>query len=670
MRAMAMRVAWVACAACSLAACSTQLGGAGPATGAVAGGGAPVTEATLDDLAMLATGRRPSPDERRKVLAAIESGETSLEAHVKRLLADQGFARVVAPQVLLGYLTAAPFSFDIPALKSATIDGVVVHYRRQPCKSLAEAEDVSPWWDLRSKIKICRDDHRPALLKDGQGRYCHGASGSVIGMECGCGPNLIFCAADNKHKQQIMWSLRQESVETIAYIVEHDLPLTEVFTTGHSFRDRTAAWSHYRDQIVNGVLDKMPDLSGWPAGGQWAPRPEVWPGQHAGIMTNLHLAYMSDGPRDRMRFYYERGWCVSPTSFGVEVERFRTLVHGAQDLRYHQARWKELAAAPGCTTCHARLDYGMQFFLGYQDFLTAMGPTLATSKQLEEGRLYGDDIGDDRGAGRLTPRAFGELLVSQREFGTCMVEHVNRHVFGGAASLEQRDLLREDFRRTGTMQALMASALVLYVRDGRRAGAPASDAPARPGQAGARTAGPDVVALSAELAKLLEQHCRDCHDQGERDFLAKLGERPALARSRVLSMLDLTAFELMPKGPHRLSAPERRAMLTEMIRSLGLGEEGEANARAYFLGDGFRGSRAHFIDASRASIADTAGYRRQDAWPWVVESELEGALVTVTPGLIMQLAQTAMEACKAIQEAGPREACLTRALDPELYLAR
>jgi hypothetical protein len=597
-----------------------------------------LTAETLDTIAMLATGHALPAAERERALAT-----NDLDGLVTQLLASRAFTHEIAPRMMLGYLNTAAFSFELPALKKTTIDGVVVHYRRKACTALADAVDVTPWWDMHATLKICKDDYRPELLRDSQGRYCHGASGMALGTECGCGPNLIFCAASVEHRQQIHASLRQETLDTIGYIVAHDLPIGDVFTTPYSFRDARAAWTHYRDQIVNGAATTFPDLADWPAEGKWAERPALWPGQHAGIMTDIQLAYFSDGPRDRMRFFYERAWCMPPTSFGVAVERFKALVGNAQDLRYHQARWKQLAAAPGCTTCHARLDYGMQYFLGYQDFMTAMGPTLATQHGTDEGPLYGSDIDDPRGAAKLTPQAFGKLLVSQPEFSDCMVQHVVDQVFGGATSFAHIDLLRAELARTHSLHAVMAKALVLFARDA----APATD-----------------HVPSGNLAKLLEEHCQDCHLSGPNNFLADL--KTPIDDRRMLSMLRMTAFEMMPRGDHRLAPDQRRVMVNEMIRALHLDPAREAEAKAYFL-DGFRGSRMQFIDASRDAIAASAGYHRGEPWPWLVESQIEGKEVSITPSAVMQLAQTAMEACRTVP-AAQREACLTRALAPSQYV--
>jgi hypothetical protein len=599
-----------------------------------------LSPAVVDDLAVLATGRRLPAAERDRVLAAATSG--GLEAQVQRLLDTPEFTNTIAPRMMLGYLNTAAFSFELPALKTTTIDGVVVHYRRQACTAMGDVADVAPWWAMRTTIKICKSDYHPELLRDSQGRYCHGAAGMALGKECGCGPNLIFCAASLEHRQQIHASLRQETLDTIGYIVSHDLPIADVFTTRYSYRDARAAWTHYRDQMVNGALTQFPDLTDWPAEGKWEERPEVWPGQQAGIMTDIQLAYFSDGPRDRMRFFYERAWCMPPTSFGVKVERFRALVGNAQDLRYHQARWKQLAEAEGCTTCHARLDYGMQYFLGYQDFMTAMGPTAGTQKGTEEGPLYASDIDDLRGKDKLTPQAFGKLLVSQPEFADCMVQHVVDQVFGGATSLAHVDALQAEFKRTGTLRGLMTKALVLYARD---------------------VNAPPPVA-SGKLVELLGEHCQDCHQQGPLNFLADLSK--PIDKHRLLSMLRYTAFELMPRGAHRLSPTDRREMVSEMIDGLDFDPQQKADATAYFL-DGFRGSRTHFIDASRDSVAGSVGYHKSEPWPWLVESQIEGKEVNLTPSAIMQLAQTAMEACRA-KPAAEREQCLTRALEPKNYV--
>jgi hypothetical protein len=243
-----------------------------------------------------------------------------------------------------------------------------------------------------------------------------------------------------------------------------------------------------------------------------------------------------------------------------------------------------------------------------------------------------------------------------------MIQHVTDHVFGGPPSLDAQDVLAREFKRTGTMRNLMTQALVLYARErGVRAPEPKPSAPA--------VARGDMRPLSKPLVGMLDEHCQHCHAQGPQGFLADLDKRPTMPRARLLTMLRLTAFDLMPKGAHRLSKPQRHAMVSEMIRALGLPADAERNARAYYAG--FTGSRTHFIDASRDSIAESASYDPPGVgpgrWAWVTESMLEGDQVTLTPSAIMLFAQTAAEACKSVP-AAEREQCMTRALDPARYI--
>ena len=52
-------------------------------------------------------------------------------------------------------------------------------------------------------------------------------------------------------------------------------------------------------------------------------------------------------------------WCVEADSVGATPETLLSIV--GTDFQVRSEGWKDLAARPICTNCHARLDYGFQF---------------------------------------------------------------------------------------------------------------------------------------------------------------------------------------------------------------------------------------------------------------------------------------------------------------------
>ena len=472
-----------------------------------------------------------------------------------------------------------------------------------------------------------------------------------------------MCARDADQRAAWYRSFQQETVRTIAYVIEHELPLKEVFTTNYSFQDRNVAIGYARDLLFQGRISELPaQLAGWPVDGAWASRDEAWPGAHAGILTNRQLLWMSDAPRDRMRLFFDRAWCKQPSSFGVDVEVFRELVHGVADLRNKGARWQELAAQPGCTTCHARLDYGMQFFAGYPSVFTASTATPETSRHLETGAFYGDDIHDRRGEARLTARAFGELLVAQPEFKACMVEYAERHVLGVATPAERADL-QHTFQETGRLRPLFATALRRYAaRSAAASREPAIEAaPLRP----ARSSPDGRVALSDRLVGLLDDGCRHCHQEGPQGFLANLGGARALDRERLLAMANLVASGLMPKDEWMLE-PTRRELLQELAFALAPDPAWARTAFGYWSGDDFQPSRVHHIEAHRNRVVMEAG-GPADPSPTqrFVDFSLEKDLLRLTPGAVMVMGELAAKACAHVP-ARERYACFVRATRPDV----
>lgn len=658
---MLARALTIAVVVAQLAACKSK----GPAPAA-----APPPELTaerLDDLTSLAIGRTLEPARRAETLARLKAGSLTIDALIDELLRDPSFARETVPHLLLGWLDFGPYSFIIYPLYKEEIDGVPVYYQarvagaRRKCK-LSETIDVHPWWDLASTVKVCPADHQPTALTTKDGNVCSGITAGGAGdFACGCGPNLINCTNDPVAMQR---SFHQETVRTIAYVVENDMPVKELFTTPYSFRDRNVAYAYERDRVYQGKLREVPDLGAWPTEGKWAPREEDWPGAHAGILTNRQLLYMTDGPRDRMRLFYDRFWCKVPTSFGVEIEVFRKLVHGTADLRNRGAGWQQLAAQPGCTECHARMDYGMQFFAGYPSAFTAVTGTPQTSRHAERGPLYGDDIEDKRGEAQLTPRAFGEHLVSQPEFADCMVEHVERHVLGTATPDERAELQRA-FATTERLTPVFAIALRQFAA---RTTSPAKRYEAPPAVAPAHRARPDgTLALGDRLVRILDEQCGHCHDDAgdPLGIFADLEARRALPRDQLLSIGNVVASGLMPKN-EPITPAARRELLQELVRALAPDPAWAREALAYWHGDMFHPSRIQHIGAlRRRMLAEAPGAQDDTNVRSLVDHSLERDLLDLTPAAVMEIGKLSVKMCAHVDEA-QRFDCYLRLTRPDV----
>jgi hypothetical protein len=609
-----------------------------------------------DHLALLALGRPLESAQRDRA--------SSLDDYLEMLVRDPDFARIVVPRVLLGELNFGPLSYyGMHALKSTVVDGQTVHHYRKPC-ALADSVEVVPWWDQSTRIRICSADYKPEGYKSKDGHYC---SGTMVwsSPECGCGVKLVNCVRDSKHNAELIESLYQETIGTIAHLVGADAPLADVFTTVSSFRDRNTEYMRMRDKLYAGKIRDIPDLASWPAEGKWAPREELFPGAHSGILTNIQYLYISDGPRDRMRLVFARTWCSTPGSFGVTSAQFSELVAGHADIRSTAEGWKGIAAAPGCTDCHARMDYGMQFFMAYPPIGTSVTPILGASRHTERGPMYLRDIDDPRGEAKLTPRALGELIVKQPEFAACMVTRVQDHVLGSSATPEDRKVLLDTFAATGKMRPLFVAALRLFAqRAAMHAPPPLPAITVSPKATG------DEVAVPVALATAIEKHCGDCHEDGKHPIFAGLATKRSLSRELVLTTANLVAADLMPKDGV-LGNADKRAMLAQIIELLAPDATWAANASAYWL-DQLAGSRTHQLSAVKERVATEAGYElAPEDRARTVEDVLEAELLTVTPSFMSELGQVALKTCRPLAADTERyRACLRKATRPDAFLVR
>jgi hypothetical protein len=586
---------------------------------------APPMRAVEVDLSILATG-------------GIHRSVTtkSTEAFIDSLLEQPDFANKVAPLLLFGEMTKRSPNTPGPGFTLETNrEGVL--FLREPC-SLQEAVQVHPWWDLAATVRVCPDSYQPTRLKDPRGNYC----GSVISSPdessfCGCGPNLAFCYVDGDHRRQVVASMQDELVKTVASFVTRDLPLRTLFTSRETVRDANAELLYLRSRIINGEPVEAVELSTWPKDGKLAARHEAIGGQHAGVLTTPQLLYFRDNPRDRLQMFYERLWCSGPPHHG-KVTADVVLGLGTGNVRVGNSNdrvhsWKELAARPVCTGCHARMDYGAQFFAGYREVRVA--PFFVTNEVVPgKGPLYHHDIEDPRGEGRLTPLGFAELALAQPEFGRCMVQEVAQHVFADRATPADLLALRESFETEGTLRAMMRVALRRYAA---RLALP-----------------PPVTSRTAALGELLEQHCGECHADGARAFLSAAWDRPLL-----LKMLTQVSFGTMPKNDSL--SPEERARLVDALAVAAFPDSAvRALASGYFQ-DRLRSLPAHSLPALlRIARGDDAG-REGRLGPSRHLIAVPPDLMQLSPGVAAILATEAAASCSDSKEEG-LERCLAKRL--------
>jgi hypothetical protein len=633
---------WVVLLAILGGAASGCLGRTGGAP-AEAPGAAPrrAEEKLVDDLAMLAVGATLPPAQRRAVEERLAAGQITIEGFVTELLADPRFAREVAPEIVFNKKAVDPAEEDAWEPLKATRAKPPVYYLRKPCPP-AEAVPVHPWWAMDTEVLVCPDSYQPSHLRQPEtGWYCGGSNLEASRSPfCGCGPNLMLCTRDEAQFREVERGLLRELTQTVAHVVEHDMPLASLFTMNETVRNGYSELFYQRWQVAQGLREGVTDVRAWPGEGKLVPRPEAAPGQHAGLLTAPHVLLYGDTPRARMRNAFSDLWCVAPSSVDVTAETVLGL--GVTDLRAGDG-WKKLAVMPVCTDCHARLDHGMQFFSGYPSSFVGVMYEGRRSEAGAHGALYGFGAGDLRAEGPLSPRGFADLAVKQPEFARCMVRDVTDHVWNGDATPDDRRALLQAFEREGTLRALMREALLRFARRAPQAAA----APA-----------------AASLRALVGAHCQTCHEGGPRAF----PKEGAWSRELLQKMLRLVAFGDMPKAPEEIGEAERRGLVRALVAALWDDDAARREAARYFEG-GMRGLRAHRGSAILGLIERRAPGRDGDAASWTFSDADRHDAVEARPSFMATFALAALRTCKAAGHTGRAlDACLARALDVEAAL--
>lgn len=613
----------------------------------------------------------------------------SMDEVIDALLSDDRFAQIGAEPLLYANLfdLKSEAANNLIGLQTArlSLDGSshIVYYLHEPCGP-KDAVKVRPWWDQKSEVYVCSDSYRPTTRVDainrqacgsknhldqinlarnaaaeaiGKGNAQHSPKPSPLGRDaCGCGPELIFCAPDAQLSAEIAAALRSEVSDTIAYVVGNDLPYKTLFLSNETVHGPLSKLLYTRSLLLEGKRQELPDLSGRTTA--WQARPEHWPGQQSGLLTTYHLLHMTDGVRDRMRDFFDIAWCANPGSHGAAAETVFSL--GITNLRDGDG-WQKLAAMPFCTGCHARLDYGMQFFTGYPSSYQGAF-ALADKVQNKSGPFYGDDIDDERGRRPRTPHDFGELIVSQPEFAQCAIDRVANHVFSRRATPADIDALREDFAAHGTIKSLMRTALRRYAASwSEQAPAlpPASvDSAVKPTQslATAPAATDDTVAVNTQLRGRLDDHCISCHDGSEEQGAPTFDlTRDSYPRTVIQNLLHHVAWQNMPKD-EPLAVPTRVAFTRELIELLWPPGTERETASAYYL-------RANALPSHRATtVART--FPEAAKLRLTIEYGVKPSLAQLSPGLLSSLAVAALRTCATSAD---RDACLAQFTDPHVF---
>lgn len=521
------------------------------------------------DLFLLASDRVPSRQELAEAAGALAAGDRELRAFVAELVAtDESaafapfalFPRESNPVRQTDGLNQTVFELRTFEEAGRTVyflpetnavgSSLVVTSTKPPC-SLREAERVRPWWDLEHEILVCPSSHRPDRIRaiNGKHKLCSPVQRTSERQGCGCGPSLMYCIK-REQLDDLRISMRKEFTDTIAWSIRQDRPLQDLFRGRETVRDRLIDVFYRRLLVEGGAPAELLSGTGWIEGR--SPRPEVYPGAQAGLLTSPQIWTLGSELRERLMVISDLIWCVKPRSVSVTAD---TVLQLPTNFRAPMQGWQLLASMPVCDGCHARLDYGSQFFEGgtagfHYDSrnLPRAGSTMS---------MYVHDQFDLRGRGVQTPAGFAELAVSQPEFGACMSKRVAAHVFGRHATADDVASLLEVFKTRPTYRALLTSALVSY-------------AERRLSSAGERgeVAHADPAAPQLGLGALVEQYCSDCHSNGDAVEKAWSASRTFADHSAMVQALDSIGDQRMPPAGAPLDPAVRQrfvALLAERI---------------------------------------------------------------------------------------------------------
>ena len=238
---------------------------------------------------------------------------------------------------------------DKPATFAA--DGSIEYEERNGVKYEGWVE-VTPYWDPSTTIKVCAFDAQDRMVSS-SGARCDTRSGQGD-PECGCGPNLIWCAGESVGYKgsQLTDPFREDFERRIAAVLEEHEPYTALFTSRRAFVNGPLV--HYLKHLVEFPkrvsfdplaydIEALPDLAAWE--GDTFEEIELSE-HHAGILTSPLYLLRFQTNRARANRFFESFLC-SP--FYAPSGSF---VAGDEE----SAREPDLQKRAGCNVCHAVLE--------------------------------------------------------------------------------------------------------------------------------------------------------------------------------------------------------------------------------------------------------------------------------------------------------------------------
>lgn len=207
------------------------------------------------------------------------------------------------------------------------------------------AVDVNPWWDMDSTIRVCAYDAQLTEVSEA-GNDCSTLAGQAD-IDCGCGPNLIWCANDSSQRD-VLDSLSEAVSQRVRDVTRDDQPYSDILTTPSVYLNGPLV-NYYRHRVsfsntlsspvaAEDLPELMPDDRG-----SWV---EVDVGdQYAGALTEPGWLLRHQTNRGRANRFFSEFLCgefLPPESGIMEIAE----EHPTPDL----------SRKPVCMSCHTVLE--------------------------------------------------------------------------------------------------------------------------------------------------------------------------------------------------------------------------------------------------------------------------------------------------------------------------
>ena len=207
---------------------------------------------------------------------------------------------------------------------------------------------VAPYWDPANPIKVCAFDAQERALS-ADGADC-GSTAGFPKTDCGCGPDLRWCATATV-REQVIAAMGKEVEHRVAHIIGNDLPYSELFLSNIGFVNGPLVhyWKHWpllsggiRNNPVPLAPDTLPTLP-FSATDTW--QEMTLPPSHAGVLTSPAFLLRFQTNRGRASQFYTKFLCspfeppaVLPLSDEATLEQ------------------PDLQQRDGCKYCHAIIE--------------------------------------------------------------------------------------------------------------------------------------------------------------------------------------------------------------------------------------------------------------------------------------------------------------------------